>query len=175
MKRDGKKNERISKEGGAGLRGRLPKGRWAEGGDCPKDAGLRGMCSLSDTLRDLLTGRLPSLLSLAVNSPAAQTTARCQLAAVRFPTVTCDSQERTAHFPRSSCFSHLPRLRHHFPGAVGEVGVYAVGRAKKKKHSVFDACPELHNSLAAAQGCRHIQPGAQKRRSILRLMPARSS
>ena len=30
MKRDGKKNERISKEGALGW-GRLPKGRWAEG------------------------------------------------------------------------------------------------------------------------------------------------
>lgn len=50
------------------------------------------MCSLSDTLRDLLTGRLPSLLSLAVNSPAAQTTARCQLAAACLSAVFYDAQ-----------------------------------------------------------------------------------
>ena len=130
--------------------GDCPKDAGLEVGDCPKDAGLRGMCSLSDTLRDLLTGRLPSLLSLAVNSPAAQTTARCQLAAARLPTVTCDSQKGTAHFPRSSCllkketplrsFAALPDCRHFFPGGGwSEAGM----RKKKKKHSVFDTCPEL--------------------------------
>ena len=115
MEREGKKNERISKEGGG--------------------------------------GRLPSLLSLAVNSPTAHTTARCQLAAARFKAVTCDSQEGAAH-PSSQLFcDRRSPLRHHFLGTVRGGGVYTAGHTKKKKHSVFDACPELHNSLDAAREC----------------------